>query len=880
MKDVLKKSIWMCLWFVMLTTAAWAAEVAPSDLRFTPQGDGKFIYCNNEEGISLYNLADSSGMTPSYIMNNENLTPDKYLLYLTHFNYTHKNNAQYQAISPGFAIELDVEMTAKEDTTVRVNRTGFETPLLIKTNEWGNLKFSNADWGSLNACADMMEETIYQLHSDIVYRPRTQDAKTIKIKKGETVWLSRYVDNYDRIPYMRPGFLTADVDVLSGCLDMNVVALKSGLELGDRSGFRKDAAFGSFKRDTMHKGIGDTLPKVNAELSYTIDDTVADGTALPVRVYNQYHPEGSVVETWITNINPLADLWSRDSAAESDMIPLRYYDPSKKSFYGRNVPQREREDTWYFDTRHSDARAYDPALAGDVAREDYRPNFLLDIEEENLNRACCMGNFGVTERYAITVTNQGAQNRFVEYELYTNSNLIVKVTDETGALIQPVLCKGYTMEQTYDVMASVEIPAMSTRTFYLECTLPVNYMGGMKNRLFVQSQPTEKEYSEEVLYRLPEMKDLSGREELIAMVEKGSDEVKRIFDGRWYDYEVIPTDYGYMARWATWDGNPNFHRPVWEMTRYLYFFDKDFNLTGSYGFHDDFPVDMAYAEKTFYVRTYSGTIWESKDAAHWNKRREQVMPMGSADNPFGSYSSDGAIYAGISDDRYLPVAFQTGGPPFVETLAELFIASDKNTIWLSYDGIYWNTLTAETEIKTIEKDGDVLIINGEETLPLPEKKAQETYIRLKDSYLSFDQPPVIENDRTLVPMRFIFEQLGLEVFWDEEARAATAGKDGFTVTFFIDSDTAWVNGEKMKMDTVPRQINWRTLVPLRFLSEQLGYSVEWDEENRLADIQEPKEPRPTKIPETDDKQPETGEAPENITGEIPDDRPAIPIEEY
>lgn len=870
MFGMLKKGIWIGIFLFLISTVVWAAEVTPSDLRFTPSGGGKFIYCNNEEGISLYNLADSSGLTPSYIMNNENLTPDKYVLYITHFNYTHQNNAQYQAVSPGFAIELDVEMKASEDTVLQINRTGFETPLCIKKNDWGNLMFTNAEWGSLNACADFMNDTIYQLHSDIVYRPREQQPQTVEIKKGETVWLSQYVENYDRIPYMRPGFLTAEVDVLSGCLDMNVVALKSGVNLRDRSGFRSDAAFGSFKRDTMHKGIADTLPEVNAELSFTVDDTVADGTALPVRVFNSYNPNGSVVDTWITNINPLDDIWSRNSAAQSDMLAFTYYDPSKKTFYGKNVPESEREDTWYFDVLHSDARAYDAALAGDVARDDYRPNFLLDISEENNGRACCLGNFGVTERYKINVTNNGNQNRFVEYELYTNSNLIVKVTDENGELLQPVLSKGYTLEQTYDVMASVEIPAQSSRTFYLECTLPVNYVGGMKNRLFIQSQPTEKEYSEEVLYRLPQMEDVGTREWLIEKALTGSSEVQRLFDGRWYDYEVIPTDYGYMARWESWDGNPNFHRTVWEMTRYIYFFDKDFNFTGSYGFYDDFPIDMAYVQGTFYVRTYSGAIWESTDSANWTKRKEQVMPMGSAENLFGAYSQNGEVYAGLSDETYLPIAFQAGGPPFVETLGDLFIASDANHVWTSYDGIYWQMYEAAEEIETIDKVGQTLIINDEQEIEIPEKK-QETYVRLKDRYLSFDQPPVIENDRTLVPMRYIFEQLGLTVEWDEETRTATAYKEGFSVSFVIDSDTAWVNGEPVQMDTLPRQINWRTLVPLRFLSEQLGYTVTWDEENRLADIQET---APTLAEETE---PPTLDQPASV-GET-EESAALPVEE-
>ena len=85
-------------------------------------------------------------------------------------------------------------------------------------------------------------------------------------------------------------------------------------------------------------------------------------------------------------------------------------------------------------------------------------------------------------------------------------------------------------------------------------------------------------------------------------------------------------------------------------------------------------------------------------------------------------------------------------------------------------------------------------------------------------------------------MRFIFEQLDMEVDWDEETLTATATKDGFEIAFTIGSNIARVNGVEIEMDVSPEQVNWRTLIPLRFLSENLGYTVNWDEANRTAEI--------------------------------------------
>lgn len=68
--------------------------------------------------------------------------------------------------------------------------------------------------------------------------------------------------------------------------------------------------FGSYQRDRCQKGIADTLPEVNTELKYTIDDSVETGTNLPVKIYNQY-VDGEAVDMWCTNLNPQDDIWSK-----------------------------------------------------------------------------------------------------------------------------------------------------------------------------------------------------------------------------------------------------------------------------------------------------------------------------------------------------------------------------------------------------------------------------------------------------------------------------------------------------------------------------------------------------------------------------------------
>lgn len=90
-----------------------------------------------------------------------------------------------------------------------------------------------------------------------------------------------------------------------------------------------------------------------------------------------------------------------------------------------------------------------------------------------------------------------------------------------------------------------------------------------------------------------------------------------------------------------------------------------------------------------------------------------------------------------------------------------------------------------------------------------------------------DQQPVIVNDRVLVPYRAVAEAMDFEVVWDEEARAVTASRGDRTVVLTIDELTAKVNEQELTSDVAPQIINDRTMVPIRLLSESLGYDVEW-----------------------------------------------------
>lgn len=106
---------------------------------------------------------------------------------------------------------------------------------------------------------------------------------------------------------------------------------------------------------------------------------------------------------------------------------------------------------------------------------------------------------------------------------------------------------------------------------------------------------------------------------------------------------------------------------------------------------------------------------------------------------------------------------------------------------------------------------------------------QSANVTVDGKKLSFDQQPLMIDDRVLVPARAVFEALGASVNWDESAQTVTAVKGGNTVSLVIDSDRMYVNGQVKTLDVPAMVINDRTLVPARAVSEAFGCSVKWDE---------------------------------------------------
>ena len=212
-----------------------------------------------------------------------------------------------------------------------------------------------------------------------------------------------------------------------------------------------------------------------------------------------------------------------------------------------------------------------------------------------------------------------------------------------------------------------------------------------------------------------------------------------------------------------------------------------------------------------------------------------------------------------SDDKLIDIKYEAHEPCRVskvgsyicEVVPDNEYKTENNTVLaFSNDGVYWAYLPIDIKTNVIQKVfelGDEIVIEDYRDYYVGDKEEvfsqlreklpnNPVYVKFNDDILGFDEPPIIENGSTLVPMRFLFEQMGADVEWDSETQTATATLDNTVVTFSIDNINEEVNKTSATMDVPARLINGKTMVPLRFLSENMGYNVDWDADSRTAII--------------------------------------------
>ena len=352
-----------------------------------------------------------------------------------------------------------------------------------------------------------------------------------------------------------------------------------------------------------------------------------------------------------------------------------------------------------------------------------------------------------------------------------------------------------------------------------------------------------------------------------------------------YMDEIKWADGVYMGRSNMYDNVFTSGR-VHEAKGYLYILDENFQFLKKIEF-EAYVREMSYIDGKYYVRInnranlranfWSATaddiidkVYSSTDLENWEERRDlEHVPLSNGirtltikgDNIYifdNDQITNEIVYENVYINPTRGNSPNTADQQGLNLVGEYFIVPEfnkeygkpkytcysKDGVYMTrYQGLYGDMMSVTDSLISVY--GDMYIMKEDIDKYLQEG---DTYVQLNDKLLGFDQPPVTENDRTLVPMRFLFEQMGAEVVWDDATQTATATVPATTeeeiqtfglaeeksVTFSVDNTTATVNGSAATMDVPARLINDKTMVPLRFLSENLGFNVQWDEASRTA----------------------------------------------
>ncbi|MFF2908187.1 N-acetylmuramoyl-L-alanine amidase [Paenibacillus sp. NPDC057934] len=127
------------------------------------------------------------------------------------------------------------------------------------------------------------------------------------------------------------------------------------------------------------------------------------------------------------------------------------------------------------------------------------------------------------------------------------------------------------------------------------------------------------------------------------------------------------------------------------------------------------------------------------------------------------------------------------------------------------------------------------------------------------------------NGSVMIPIRIVVENLGFEVLWEQASRKVTIKQDFKSVELIVGSKTANADGVRLDLNAAPKQTGGTVLVPIRFVSEQFGLKVGWDNRSKIVYLTggapTPQVAAPTPVPSPTAPIPSV--TPGNLDGSIP-----------
>lgn len=139
------------------------------------------------------------------------------------------------------------------------------------------------------------------------------------------------------------------------------------------------------------------------------------------------------------------------------------------------------------------------------------------------------------------------------------------------------------------------------------------------------------------------------------------------------------------------------------------------------------------------------------------------------------------------------------------------------------NGVYPGGL--HTMIYVHPKPNRVMILN-----------ADQSEVKINEAAVHLNAAPFIESGTTYVPLRFVGEQFNADVRWIDDEKSVIYSKPGMEIQLWVGKNNVLINGSPFSLSTPPRLDNGSTMVPLRFVSEQLGAKVDYDVQTKQITI--------------------------------------------
>ncbi len=196
--------------------------------------------------------------------------------------------------------------------------------------------------------------------------------------------------------------------------------------------------------------------------------------------------------------------------------------------------------------------------------------------------------------------------------------------------------------------------------------------------------------------------------------------------------------------------------------------------------------------------------------------------------------SDGVTNIGDSAFRYCHSLASVNIPDSVTSIGDQAFLNCS-----SLTDVYYGGSESDWEAISIGTNNARLLdanIHYNSTAQITVPNLNEIKVLVNGVTVAFDVPPLALDGTTMLPVRFALEPLGAEFVWDGESNTVTITAKGKTIVLTIGSDIAIVDGVEKTMLKPAMAMNGRTLIPIRFVAENLDYDVSWDGETMTVAI--------------------------------------------